>query len=133
MIFPLWPSPGVLRAEPRADNCNICLAVLAEHNVNEKRQPMQKQHLVLGFLVTLVVGAHAVEAPAQTCEQIREEIMAVKGLVAVTPTELLQKISLRSECQFTSAEVYRVAYGDMPLPPPEPYRQHDKAHKDHDD
>lgn len=94
---------------------------------------MQKQYLALGLLAMLVMAAHAAEAPGQTCEQIREEIMAVKGLVAVTPTELLQKISLRSECQFTSAEVYRAAYGDMPLPPPDPYRQHNNAHHDQDD
>jgi len=93
---------------------------------------MQKQHLALGLLTMLAMGAHAADAPAQTCDQIREEIMAVKGLTAMINTELLQKISLRSDCQFTSAEVYRAAYGDKPLPPPESYHQHNNERHDDD-
>lgn len=85
---------------------------------------MQKQLPALGLLALLSMGAHAADAPAQTCEQIREEIMAVQGLAVLANAELLQKISLRNDCQFTSAEVYRAAYGDKPLPPPETYRRH---------
>jgi hypothetical protein len=94
---------------------------------------MLKQYPVLGLLVILAMGAHAADVPAPTCDQIREEIKAVKGLAAMINTELLQKISLRSDCQFTSAEVYRAAYGDKPLPPPEPYRQHNNERHDEDD
>lgn len=94
---------------------------------------MQKQLSILGLLAMLVIEVHAAEAPVQTCEQIREEIMAVKGLTAMSNTELLQKISLRSDCQFTSAEVYRAAYGDKPLPPPEQYRPRNNKHHEQDD
>lgn len=94
---------------------------------------MQKQRPVFGLLVMLAMGAHAADAPVQTCEQIREEIMAVQGLTVIASTELLQKISLRNDSQFTSAEVYRAAYGDKPLPPAESYRPHNNEHHDHDD
>lgn len=93
---------------------------------------MQKHYLVLGLLALLAMGGHAADAPVPTCEQIRAEIMAVKGLAVIVNPELLQKISLRGDCQFTSAEVYRAAYGDKPLPPPESYRSHHQ-HDDHDD
>lgn len=35
---------------------------------------MQKQHLVLGLLAKLLMDAHAADAPAPTCEQMRGEI-----------------------------------------------------------
>jgi ABC-type proline/glycine betaine transport system substrate-binding protein len=89
-----------------------------------KEHPMQKHHLALGLLAMLTLGADAADAPPQSCEEIRAEIMEIKGLEVTPNTELLKKISLRSECQFTSAEVYRAAYGDKPLPPPE-QRRHD--------
>jgi hypothetical protein len=91
---------------------------------------MLKQHPVLGMLALLVLGAHAADVPVQTCEQIREEIMTVKGLTVAANAELLQKISLRSDCHFTSTEVYRAAYGDKPLPP---HRQHNENRHDNDD
>lgn len=93
---------------------------------------MQKQLTVLGLLAMLVIGAHAADVPAQTCEQIRAEIIEIKGLAVTPNAELLQKICLRSDCQFTSTEVYRAAYGDKPQPPPEPYRQHNHDNNNDD-
>jgi hypothetical protein len=98
-----------------------------------KGHPMQKHHLPLGLLVMLTLGANAADAPPQTCEQIRAEIMEIKGLKVTPNTELLKKISLRSECQFTAAEVYRAAYGDKPLPPPEQRRYDYNEHQESDD
>lgn len=52
---------------------------------------MQKQHLVLGLLAKLLMDAHAADAPAPTCEQMREGIMAANGSVAMSHTDLLQR------------------------------------------
>jgi len=94
---------------------------------------MQKHHLTLGLLTMLTWGVWAADLPAQSCEQIRAEIMAVKGEPVTPNIELLKKISLHSECQFTSEEVYRAAYGDKPLPPPEQRRYHYNEHQESDD
>jgi hypothetical protein len=94
---------------------------------------MQKHHLVLGLLAMLTMGAHAADQSAQSCDQIRAEIMAVKGVPATPDTELLKKISLHSECKFTSEEVYRAAYGDKPLPPPDQRRYDYNKHQESDD
>ena len=66
--------------------------------------------------VLFAAGCQAASAPAPTCEQIREQIKSVTGLPPKINTELLQTLSLRQECQFVAAEVYRAAYGDKPLP-----------------
>lgn len=89
---------------------------------------MKKTLFTVGFLAIFPFGAHAVDVPLQTCKQIRNQIKAVTGLAPTVNSELLLQLSMRQECQFSSAEVYRAAYGDKPLPKPEPhYRQ------EHDD
>ncbi len=51
-----------------------------------------------------------------TCGEIRSLIQAQTGILAAPDTALLQKIGINSQCQFSSAEVYRAAYGDKPMP-----------------
>ncbi len=92
---------------------------------------MNKKRLVAIIFGLLVVGANAADVPTQTCEQIRDEIRSVIGIVPIVDTDLLQKISLRSECQFSSVEVYRAAYGDKPLPKQDTY-QRQESHQDDD-
>jgi hypothetical protein len=63
------------------------------------------------------LGAHAAPATPDACEQMRTHIQAVTGLVTMPDKDLLSKLStLHRACQFTSAEVYRAAYGDTPQP-----------------
>lgn len=57
----------------------------------------------------------AVSVPERSCEEIRADI----GVVQPANPELLRSIALRKDCGFTSAEVYKAAYGDRPLPPQE--------------
>jgi hypothetical protein len=57
----------------------------------------------------------AVPAPERSCEEIRADI----GVLQPANPELLRSIALRKDCGFTSAEVYKAAYGDRPLPPQE--------------
>lgn len=51
-----------------------------------------------------------------TCDQIRDKIQAQSGVLVVANTDLLRKISGRTDCRFTGAEVYRAAYGTKPIP-----------------
>lgn len=90
---------------------------------------MQKTLFLLAFSGLFAVGVHAAQDQAPTCEQIREQIKSVTGLPPQVNTELLQTLSLRQECQFLAAEVYRAAYGDKPLPQQDTYRGQNR----HDD
>lgn len=53
---------------------------------------------------------------AESCEQIREQIRAHTGIPAKPNTILLGKIGANKKCRFTSAEAYRAAWGDKPMP-----------------
>jgi hypothetical protein len=74
-------------------------------------------------------GANAADETPLTCAQIREQIKAVTGLVATPSFDLLRQIGMRRECNFTSAEAYRAAYGDKPLPPQESHDRDDNREK----
>jgi hypothetical protein len=88
------------------------------------------------FLIILLGGfasvAQAADELPQTCIQIRERIKAVTGLVATPSMDLLQQIGKYKECNFSSAEVYRAAYGDKPLPPQESYDSQYSQERDED-
>lgn len=81
------------------------------------------------FAITLGFGiAHAAEPSPQTetCDQIREQIRSHTGIPARPNTVLLGKVGANKKCRFTSAEAYRAAWGDKPMPPdqaPERRRQ----------
>lgn len=80
---------------------------------------------LLGFGI-----AHAAEpgTPAESCDQIRDQLRAHTGLPSKPNTTLLGKISANRQCRFTSAEAYRAAWGDKPMPQDLP---RDKRHKRH--
>ena len=77
---------------------------------------MKKTLTLIALLGCFTSGAHAADDPPQACAQIRERIKSVTGVVSTPNMELLQQISMRQDCKFSSAEVYRAAYGDKPLP-----------------
>ena len=66
-----------------------------------------------------------------SCVQIRTEIKAQSAVLALANTELLRKISGRTECRFTAPEVYRAAYGTKPLPQEAPRAE--RRNNDDDD
>jgi hypothetical protein len=85
--------------------------------------------LLLGFGI-----ARAAEpgSPDESCEQIREQIRAHTGLPTKPNTTLLGKVGAHEECRFTSAEAYRAAWGDKPLPQDQGRNNRHKKHR-HDD
>lgn len=70
------------------------------------------------------VGSFAATEPAQTCSDIRTEISKIVGLDVTPNKNLLQIIGARSDCKFTSEEVYRVVAGDKPKPLQEERSRH---------
>jgi hypothetical protein len=93
---------------------------------------MKKILPLMALLSCLTVGAQVAEEPPRTCVQIRDQIKMVTGLLSTPNVDLLQQIAVRQECNFTSVEVYRAAYGDKPLPPPEPQGAHHNRERDDD-
>jgi chorismate mutase len=83
-------------------------------------------------LILVANYASSAEVLTQTCEQIREQIKTQTGELVQVDTTLLQSIAARQECGFTSAEVYRAAYGDKPLPKQEARATH-REHEYDDD
>jgi hypothetical protein len=96
-----------------------------------KGTEMRKRIPIIGVFSLITLSANLAQAQAESCEQIREQIRAQSGLLPRADTALLQKLSARSECRFTAAEVYRAAYGDKPLPKTE-QRGHQSGHDDAD-
>lgn len=86
------------------------------------------QSVVFVALLALSTGSWSQEI---SCDQIRGEINAQSGALEVANTDLLRKISGRTDCLFTAPEVYRAAYGTKPLPKEEPREEH--RHDDDDD
>lgn len=91
-----------------------------------------RQLPVIGLFGLLAMNALAVTPEVESCAQIREQITAQTGLLPKPDTVLLEKLGTHQECRFTSAEVYRAAYGDKPLPPKET-RDGRYRHGDDDD
>ncbi len=93
---------------------------------------MRKHISIICVFGLIALSANLAQAQAEPCEKIREQIKAQSGLLSKPDTDLLQKISARSECLFTAAEVYRAAYGDKPLPKPEQPVYGGRRHDDDD-
>lgn len=83
---------------------------------------------IAGFVALLALSPIS-WSQEMSCEQIRIEISAQSEALEIANTDLLRKISGRTDCLFTAPEVYRAAYGTKPLPKEEPRR----AHHHHDD
>jgi hypothetical protein len=64
------------------------------------------------------------------CSDLRTKIQAQTGVLAAPDVDLLQKIGIHSGCRFTSAEVYRAAYGDKPMPKRSPSERKRRHHDD---
>ena len=82
---------------------------------------------LLAVFVTTVHAAPAA-APEDFCEQIREQIKVHKGVPTKPNTILLSKVGANKKCRFTSAEAYRAAWGDKPLPKDD---RRDRRSRDH--
>lgn len=93
----------------------------------------KRQAIFIGLFSLFVANVNAAEPQAETCEQIRAQMKAQTGVLAAPDTHLLAKIGANSACRFTSAEAYRAAYGDKPLPKDDPSARHRKQHEDNDD
>lgn len=93
---------------------------------------MRKSILVIGLLGLVLTNATSANAQTESCDQIRTQINAQTGIPPKVDTELLRKLA-RPECRFSSAEVYRAAYGDKPMPINESARRHAKRGHHHDD
>ena len=94
-------------------------------------EPQRKRAVSAGIgsvLSLLSLPLWAVDVAAESCEALRVKI----GVVPVADPAFLRSLAARQECRFTPAEIYRAAYGDRPLPPPEP-RSHRPRHHHHDD
>lgn len=90
----------------------------------------------LGFVLLVWMGLAAAATPeasaTASCDQIRAEIKANTGLPDRPNTELLRKVGANGSCRFTSAEAYRAAWADKPLPPPTRHSER-RHHHEHDD
>lgn len=87
----------------------------------------------MGFTLLVLLAASAAAAPEpDSCDGLRERIRARTGVVE-PEGPLLRQLAERQDCRFTTAEIYRAAYGDRPLPPPEERRAHRRRHDDDDD
>ena len=88
--------------------------------------------IILLALSMTTVHAATTEVQAESCDQIREEIRAHTGIPAKPNTILLGKVGANMKCRFTSAEAYRAAWGDKPLPKDDRRDRRSKG-REHDD
>ena len=93
---------------------------------------MKKLLLSIVLLGCFANGVHAANEIPATCIEIRAQIQAVTGLVSKPNMELLEHISIHQGCNFSTAEVYRAAYGDKPLPQPETPNHYNYRDRDED-
>ena len=84
------------------------------------------------FLALSMMPTYAATTAQQdeSCQQIRSQIAAHMGIPAKPNMTLLGKVGENTQCDFTSAEAYRAAWGDKPLPES---KRRDRRSKDHDD
>lgn len=88
---------------------------------------------ILTILLALsVIPTYAATTPMQeeSCQQIREQITAHTGVPVKPDIVLLGKVGANKKCRFTSAESYRAAWGDKPMPKGD---RRDRRSKNHDD
>jgi hypothetical protein len=89
---------------------------------------MRSLLLLISLLVAFSGLAVAAEDPPETCEQIRAQI----GVPPLAAPDFLRKLAVRKDCAITSAEFYRAAYGDRPIPRETRSHRHER-HDDDDD
>ncbi len=89
--------------------------------------------VILLALSISTVNAATPAVQEESCETIREEIKAHIGVPEKQNTILLSKVGANKKCRFTSAEAYRAAWGDKPLPKDDRRDRRSKAHEHDDD
>ena len=91
---------------------------------------MRALPLLIALLAPLLANA-ATDTATESCEQLRARI----GVPPLADHDFLRSLAVRKDCAFTASEVYRAAYGDKPLPPPESHarQRHHDHHGDDDD
>lgn len=93
-------------------------------------------NISVGIVLLLWRGLAAAATPdaasPESCDQIRAEINAHAGIPDRPNTDLLRKVGTNGYCRFTSAEAYRAAWGDMPLPAQTRHSDR-RRHHEHDD
>lgn len=85
---------------------------------------------ILLALSVMPTYAATTSTQEESCQQIREQIAAHTGVPAKPNTTLLGKVGANKKCRFTSAEAYRAAWGDKPMPKDD---RRDRRSKNHDD
>lgn len=92
---------------------------------------------IVASLLVACVGfaqsAMAADTQRESCDQIRAQISAHAGTPSKPNTALLGKVGANKSCRFTSAEAYRAAWGDKPMPKDDrPARQSKHKEQSHD-
>jgi hypothetical protein len=93
---------------------------------------MKKLLSFIALLGCFANGVHAANELPEACIEIRAQIQTVTGLITKPNMELLKHISSHQGCNFSTAEVFRAAYGDRPLPQPEAPNHHNHRVQDED-
>lgn len=93
---------------------------------------MKAISLLLLALSMTIVHAATPNAQEESCDQIRAEIRAQVGTPDKPNTILLGKVGANTKCRFTSAEAYRAAWGDKPLPKDD-RRDRSSREREHDE
>jgi hypothetical protein len=93
---------------------------------------MKTISILLLALSLPTVHAATPETYEESCEQIREQIQSHTGAPTNANTILLGKVGANQKCRFTSAEAYRAAWGDKPVPKYE-LRERRSKDREHDD
>lgn len=93
---------------------------------------MKAISIILLALPMTTIHAATPDIQEESCDQIKAEIRAHTGIPAKPNTTLLSKVGANNGCRFTSAEAYRAAWGDKPLPVDD-RRGHRSEGREHDD
>lgn len=80
--------------------------------------------LAFGALLTVFgTSTFAATPQAESCDQIRAQIAAQTEVLPRPNLELLGKVGANEQCDFSSAETWRAAWGAKPLNAPEPAKR----------
>jgi hypothetical protein len=92
------------------------------------KENVMKSIATLCLALLLPMSSFANPPQEESCEQIRIRIASQTGVLPKPDAELLKTLGSRQDCRFTTAEVYRAGFGDLPKAPYEP-----PYHREHDD
>lgn len=78
------------------------------------------------FLLLGLCAVPTAWAQEPSCDSLRARIQDQTGTAVRPDPDFLATLAARKDCAFTTAELYRAAYGDRPVPPSEPYVRHER-------